>query len=76
MKDQTYMGWYDARKDQTLTGRVVDATRRFAEKHGHEPAVALVNPKDIHNPGQQRFDLPELVPATWVPRGTVYVGPI
>ncbi len=68
--EPTYLGWLDDRKRQTGAGRVA-AVERFQLIHGHQPAVALVHP-------DQPADHHEVAvrAARFVPRSTVYVGPI
>lgn len=69
--EPTYLGWLDDRKKQTPAGRVAAAVERFRLVYGQHPAIALVHP-------DEPADHPAVAvrAACFVPRATVYVGPV
>ncbi len=64
-----FLGWYDPDKKKSPQQKLLDAIKRYQEKWGRSPSVALVNAADaIEAPGI------EVRVATHVAPNTFYVG--
>ena len=64
-----FLGWYDPDKKKTIEEKIEAAARRYERKHGHAPAVALVNPSQVTS-----LDGLDVRPVPHVAPNTVYVG--